>query len=113
MTRNKACQLLTEWISTHNELDKHSEALRAIIGGSDFYESPAMKAFWEQFSQYTKVLAELLGCHEDILNWFWLENSMGKKAMLNQGGLFKKPRRIRSVTNLLDLIGVQDERRKT
>lgn len=113
MNRNEARQLLTAWIRTHDELDKHSEALRAIIGGFDFYESPAMKAFWESFSQYTKVLSELLGCHEDILNWFWLENSMGKKALLKQGGLFKKPRRIRSVTNLLDLIEVQNERRKT
>lgn len=107
MNRSEARQLLRAWIKTHNELHKHSESLRAIIGGNDFYESPAMKAFWESFSQYTKVLSELLRCHDDILNWFWLENSMGKKKLLNQGGLIKEPRVIWNAGDLLDLIGVQ------
>jgi len=94
--------LLQEWEKHYRELDRVTISLEAVVG--NIVESPLGATMWKVFEQYTAVLSQLVGDSFDWLNWYWLENNMGRKKMTAQAARWKVWRKITNIKILCTLI---------
>ncbi|MEO5811558.1 MAG: hypothetical protein ABIU96_03980 [Rhodanobacter sp.] len=93
---------LDEWASLIATLDKQMNALESIVGRG---ESSLSVAVMDLQSSYTDVVAELVGDRWGLLDWYYMQNELGRKGATRQARGWKKPRRVKSSLQLARLIG--------
>lgn len=111
MTREEAKNLLEQWVEIH---DASHAACRQFMApfGADDWDCVAVKHVWKMFDAYTEVLRRILNApryespeFSSDLEWYCLENDMGRKAMDAMGGNITELRPIACIDDLLDLLG--------
>lgn len=101
MTPEEKLIMLEDWQSAHDNLEAQFDALGKLFDG---VTGPLFDASWRVFSNYTKTVAVLLGDKFDTLEWYWMENDFGRKAM--EAGVKGRMRKITDFEELLWLIEV-------
>ena len=99
---DETLELITEWLIIHDRLEK---AWRSLEGGlsTSMAGTPLFEAVWFAFEGYTKTLAQLIGDTDaEWLNWYWLENDMGRKE--HEAGYDGTKKPIRNTADLTELI---------
>lgn len=106
LTKSEVMEHLEEWQRHHDKLDEKFDSLKELFGdcvGSNFHE-----AIWNMFSAYTEALSGMLGDEDSWLDWYWLENGWGTKKLKAKGAEMKREKRICSLEDLLELLGIKD-----
>lgn len=102
MTREEKLKMLEEWQAAHDNLEAQFDALGRLFDG---VTGPLFDAALNTFSNYTKLVSILLNDENEFVEWFWMENGFGEKA-LKAGPVGKEMREIRNFECLLWLIEV-------
>ncbi len=102
MTRTEIMRHLMRWQEVHDQANAAWKAVEALTGSTDS-ESPVGRAIWGTFDAYTKTLAALIGDKGDWLDWFHLENDMGRKG-LEVTIAEAQPIKVRFLSQLIDII---------
>lgn len=100
MTSATKLEYLNQWQKCYEENEKLYQKQEEIFGLSP--ESLAASTIWKGFTAYTKCMAKLIGDESEWLEWYWLENDMGKKGYTAGDGA--KPETVKPVKNLSDLL---------
>jgi len=101
---NEAVLLLDMWKNQYEKLDNVQRELARLTGINS--ESPITKPMWMIWESYTDVLSRLLGDEEDWLYWFVYENDMGKKGLKVQSIADSKPKEVKTLLHLVELITI-------
>lgn len=99
MTPATKLEYLNEWQKCYEENEKFYQKQKEIYELSP--ESLAASTIWGGFAVYTKCVAKIVGDKDKWLEWYWLENDMGKKAYeadVHENGPIK------NLSDLLELI---------
>jgi hypothetical protein len=104
MAEKEKLKLLQKWEEQYYAINDNDLMLNGIFGdtppGSQLY-----KATWGVFEVYTNVLAVLLGDEDaEWLGWYCWENNMGERSLTAQAASWKRMRKIKNLSALLDLI---------
>ena len=102
MTREQKLAHIQAW---HDAMTKANENIRPVIyalalGGED----PITNTVWQLQTDLTRAYAEILDDAFESLNWYAIENDMGRNGM--QAGAAGETRPIRTLEDLLWLIEV-------
>lgn len=101
MTAAEMMPLLKAW----RLLLRHSDAIAAeLMGVGMKVEAPIVQAVFNLQSAYTEQLAARLNDSLCSLEWFWIENDLGAAALEAQASNWPKPRRMRTLRDLAQLI---------
>lgn len=101
MTRAQKLHALKSWAAVINESNKQIDALHKVTGMCD---GPLIESIWKLQDALTDSVAELIGDDQQSMEWFRNENAMGARG--HEAGIVGDMRKIKSVTDLLWLIGV-------
>ena len=100
MTTNEIKAHLYDWATERERIDSILKPFEALSG--TLADAPLVDAMDLVFSAYTRTLAELLGDDPGHLDWFWIENDMGKAEL--DAGYDDDIRPIKSLDDLVWLI---------
>lgn len=101
MTANEIKAHIYDWATERERIDNILKPFEELSG--TLADSPLVDVMDLVFSAYTRTLAELLGDDEiGHLDWFWLENDMGKAE--HEAGYDDDIRPIKTLDDLVWLI---------
>ena len=103
MTAKEMLPHLQRWADVQQHAEATWDRIEALTDYADS-ESPLGKAVWGIFKAYTDTLAELIGDRDGWLDWYHLENAMGRNAMKAGSGPGARPRSIRRLIDLAWII---------
>ena len=103
-TKNRieaAMPILEEWAAHKAELDKQFDALSGALGL--IVEGPLPNAVWSMWDSYTAAVSERIGDDFEWLQWFWLENDMGRRGfeVKSIGGRSMKVKTLRDLARVI------------
>lgn len=101
MTREEKLKMLEEWQAVHDNLEAQFDALGKMFDG---VTGPLFDSAWNAFTNYTTLIAVLLGDELGAVEWFWYECDFGRKPL--EGGNAEEMREIATFQDLLWLIEV-------
>lgn len=102
MTRDEAETLLSRWRDRFKDIQSVFDAACELHGGDG--ESRWAKAVYSAFAGYTEMLAIVVGDDDGWLDWFLWENSAGRNKLEAKAASWDKPRPIKTVRDLVDVI---------
>ena len=108
MTKKEKLKLLQDWENQFHVTDKAWKCLKLLFGDIDC-DSEIGKAIWGSFTEYSRVMAMLLGDKDEWLSWYCWENDMGMKEHKARPGMNRKMRKIKTLKDLLWLIEVKHD----
>jgi len=79
MEREEILERLKKWESVITDLMITIEAFCELTGSN--YESPFINSIMKVVDEYTEQVAFIIGDESDALEWFMLENDMGKATI--------------------------------
>lgn len=100
MTSPEKLEYLNQWQKCYEENENFYQKQKEIYELSP--ESLAASTIWDGFTAYTKCMSKLVGDTEEWLEWYCLENEMGKEQRLV--GPKGKTKPIKNLSDLLELI---------
>lgn len=98
--------LLATWAAKRSSLDAEYTKLENLFGADP--ECSPVKVMYDTFSEYTKVLAELVGDEEGWLEWYSWENDNGAKKLEAKASNWNGFKPIVTTDDLLSLIANAD-----
>jgi hypothetical protein len=107
--RENTLTLLREWQKHHDALVSLMDGIEATIGLAP--DGPMYDTVWKVFDAYTNTLAVEVGDYCSWLEWHYVENDMGAKAM--EAGYDKKLCKIKTLVDLARLIEESRKRKGT
>lgn len=102
MTHKERMRLLKQWQDQLIAVDNVRKDIDAIFG--DCIESEFYSVISKMAGTYTKTLSALIGDTGEWLDWYWLENYMGKREMEAKASNWNKMRKIKNLNDLCKLI---------
>lgn len=93
---------LDEWERTVMAVDSVYERLRKLLGATP--ESDLCIAMYEACDRYTEALMELIGDHDEWLDWYRWENDLGVKQKNAKSSGMKNIKKIKNTADLAQLI---------
>ena len=94
-------KLLQEWQTTIRDSDKALAALDRAIGVND---GPLKTSIWTMQATYTRAISLIIGDEFEWLEWFAIDNGMGKKGLTASAGTGKPLKPIKTLAQLLAVI---------
>lgn len=95
---------LKVWHKTMSDIDAECERLSSIFNGA--CESDLFRAIYEVQDQYTKLVSESVGDKSEMLNWYWLDNNMGKNGYeVRIGENYTFVRSLEDLETVIKLVG--------
>ena len=94
--------LLATWAAKRSRLDAEYTKLKCLFGADP--ECSPVKAMYETFTEYTEVLAYLVGDNEGWLEWYSWENDNGANKLEAKASKWEKAKPIITTDDLLFLI---------
>ena len=101
MTKKEKLKLLQDWENQFHVTDKAWKCLKLLFGSIDC-DSEIGKAIWGSFTEYSRVMAMLLGDKDEWLSWYCWDNDMGQNEL--EAGYDCKMTKINNLESLLQLI---------
>lgn len=102
MTREQKLAHIQAW---HDAMVKANETIKPVINALKLCgEDPITNTVWQLQTDLTRAYAEILDDAFESLNWYAIENDMGRKGM--EAGVAGSLRPIRTAEDLLWLIEV-------
>ena len=98
--RQNTMALLTDWHHHHEAVEKMMDGIKASIGLDP--NGPLFYTVWNMFDAYTGALAVEVGDFGGWLDWYYIENDMGKKAMT--AGYNENTNPVKTLCDLCELI---------
>lgn len=102
MTKSQKITALNRWFKAI--IDSNAQIVPLITGNIITVDGPMFKAVSIAQDATTAATAQIVGDGHEWLNWYYLENGMGTKAM--DAGPLGKERPIKTVDDLLWVIEV-------
>lgn len=94
--------LLANWAAKRSRLDAEYAKLKCLFGADP--ECSPVKAMYDTFGHYTKVLAKLVGDDDGWLDWYSWENDNGAAKLEAKASNWQEPKPIVTTDDLLFLI---------
>ena len=94
-------QMLQEWQTTIKDSDRALAALDKAIGPTD---GPLKESIWQMQATYTRAISLVIGDEFEWLEWFAIDNDMGKKGLTASAGTGKPLKPIKTLAQLLAVI---------
>ncbi len=100
MNRPDALNLLNRWQERMQDAENNMGQLTAIVGSSP--ESPLQSAVYAVMGDYTRQVADRIGCSDEWLQSWWLDQNFGEHPL--RAGIFGEP--LREISTLEDLVAL-------
>lgn len=94
--------ILTRWQKAIEEADAHFDPVVEMLRLDP--ENRVCQAVWRTQEVLTATTSDLLDDGREWLGWFWLENDMGSKGLMEGSEAVKRP--IRTLEDLIWLMEV-------
>lgn len=94
-------KLMQEWQTTICNSDKALAALDRAVGVND---GPLKTSIWTMQATYTRAISLIIGDEFEWLEWFAIDNGMGKKGLTASAGTGKPLKPIKTLAQLLAVI---------
>ena len=107
MTREEKLETLTYWQEFAQTVKPLFDALNMTLGSTP--ECPIISEYWRLYTDYTGLIADLIGDHGEWLEWYAWENDFGSNGM--PAGFDGKLSPVKTLGQLLMLIDEQNDRR--
>jgi len=104
VTHEERLKLLTEWRDASLALDEAAENFTSLLGIEDLERCPILLAAWRLHEAYTTSLSARVGDKYDWLNWWWYDAKRGKGTCEVTLSAWDKPKPIRTVEDLCEVI---------
>ena len=102
MNKKQKLKLLEEWSNYHAKITEVYDAFTFLFGADS--ECKALTPMWDMFNSYTDLVAKQVGDEDNWLAWFAWDNYFGDSKLEAGATNWKKPRPIKTLKDLLDLI---------
>lgn len=94
---------LERWFSHFQALQSFMDDMRELFG--IMTEGRFENTVWGVFNDYTNLVSDKVGDdHHEWLDWFLWDNEAGKRAFEAQAASWTKPRPIKTLSDLYDVI---------
>lgn len=102
MNKKKLHKAVSEWATVMTEMIRVMKDLRDHLGVD--IESPLSSATNAMMEAYTASISKSIVDTDNMLEWFWLENDMGKKGMACKLAHWDDFRPIKTVDELVNFL---------
>lgn len=103
MKKTEIVKALRPWKESYAALQKCTDSAQALFGGA-VAEGSLIDGYCKAFSGWTSSLSTVVGDTDRWLEWFAWENDMGAKRFEVHVPGWSKPRPVRSLEDLADVI---------
>lgn len=79
MTNNELKSIISEWVVQITTIDVLLKEIHTIFGVS--HDSKLINAIYDLQVSYTYFVEKLINNENETLQWYWLENNMGRNSL--------------------------------
>lgn len=99
MTREEKLETLMQWQEFAGRIKALLNSIKLLFNSSD---SPIHREYWRLYTDYTALIAQLVGDRNEWLEWYAWENEFGAKSLV--AGIDKNTFKVRNIADLLNII---------